>query len=368
MGAARWGTAIRAPRASPGRGRRSRPAVAGDHRQSAGHVRLHPLRSGQANPGNRRAELPVRVHRRNRTGLGLDRLSGQRPGHDPSVAAAEPHGDGAVLKSGPLSWTASTDNVGVTGYDIYRDGSLIAVAPPQTDYLDQTVQPETAYTYSVVATDAAGNASQPRNTTTVSTPSATTMFYDGFEAGDMSQWTTSTGMTVQSAVVSDGTYAAEGTANSSAAYAYKQLSQAWPPLCYSTRFDIISQGASNSAYLLRLRTANKGAIAALFVNSSGRLGSRNDVTGVTTASSTVVTSGTWHTLELFGAINGTSGQISACWTDRKSPRSPALSRSAPIPSATCSQATHRRRRSPTWHSTTSTPIRRSSSHSARGAA
>ena len=235
-----------------------------------------------------------------------------------------------------LSWTASTDNVGVTGYDIYRDGSLIAVAPPQTDYLDQTVQPETAYTYSVVATDAAGNASQPRNTTTVSTPSATTMFYDGFEAGDMSQWTTSTGMTVQSAVVSDGTYAAEGTANSSAAYAYKQLSQAWPPLCYSTRFDIISQGASNSAYLLRLRTANKGAIAALFVNSSGKLGSRNDVTGVTTASSTVVTSGTWHTLELFGAINGTSGQISACWTDRKSPRSPALSRSAPIPSATCS--------------------------------
>jgi hypothetical protein len=50
------------------------------------------------------------------------------------------------------------------------------------------------------------------------------------------------------------------------------------------------------------------------VTSSGKLALRNDVTGVTTTSSTVVSRGAWHTLELYGAINGTSGQISV-WLD-----------------------------------------------------
>lgn len=213
-----------------------------------------------------------------------------------------------------LTWTTSTDNVGVTGYQVYRDGNLIASLPAQTDYLDQTVSPSTTYTYTVVATDDAGNASQPSDPVTVATPAASTMFFDGFETGDMSQWTTSTGTIVQSDVVSDGTYAAQGQANGSAAYAYKQLSQTWPSLYYSTRFDVISQGASNSAYLLRFRTATKGAIAALFVTSSGKLALRNDVTGVTTTSSTVVSRGAWHTLELYGSINGSSGQISV-WLD-----------------------------------------------------
>lgn len=213
-----------------------------------------------------------------------------------------------------LSWTASTDNVGVTGYDIYRDGSLIASTPAQADYLDETVQPATTYTYSVVALDAAGNTSQPSNTATATTPAAATMFFDGFETGDMSQWTTSTGMIVQSDVVNDGSYAAEGQASTSAAYAYKQLAKTWPSLYYSTRFDLISQGSSNSAYLMRLRTATKGAIAALLVTSAGKLALRNDVTGVTTTSSTVVSRGAWHTLEIFGSINGASGQISV-WLD-----------------------------------------------------
>ncbi len=212
-----------------------------------------------------------------------------------------------------LSWDASTDDVGVTAYDIYRDGALIASAAPPAGYLDQTVQAGTTYNYDVVARDAAGNSSLPSSTATVTTPANSTMFFDGFESGDMSQWTTSTGMSAQSQVVSDGTYAAEAVASGAAAYAYKQLSQSWPSLYYSTRFNIVSQ-TSGSAYLLRLRTAAKGAIAALFVSSTGKLGLRNDVTGVTTTSTTAVSRGAWHTLELYGNINGASGQISV-WLD-----------------------------------------------------
>jgi chitodextrinase len=212
-----------------------------------------------------------------------------------------------------LSWDDSTDNVGVTAYDIYRDGSLIASTAPPSGYLDQTVQPGTTYRYYVVARDAAGNSSQPSNTATVTTSTDSTMFFDGFETGDLSQWTTTTGMTVQTQTVYDGNFAAQATATGAAAYAYKQLSQTWPSLYYSARFDVLSRSAG-SAYLLRLRTASKGAIAAVYVSSTGKLGLRNDVTSTTTTSSTAVSFGSWHTLEMYGSINGTSSQISV-WLD-----------------------------------------------------
>jgi len=69
-----------------------------------------------------------------------------------------------------LAWTASTDDVGVTGYDIYRDGSLLTTTGPVTAYPDTTVSPETTYQYSVRARDAAGNVSDPSNTATATTP------------------------------------------------------------------------------------------------------------------------------------------------------------------------------------------------------
>jgi hypothetical protein len=57
-----------------------------------------------------------------------------------------------------LSWTASTDNVGVTGYNIYRGGSKIATAGATT-YLDSGLSASTSYSYNVSAFDAAGNTS-----------------------------------------------------------------------------------------------------------------------------------------------------------------------------------------------------------------
>jgi Bacterial Ig domain/Fibronectin type III domain/Calcineurin-like phosphoesterase len=210
-----------------------------------------------------------------------------------------------------LTWDDSTDNVGVTDYDIYRNGSLLASVPPPSGYLDESAQPGTTYSYDVIARDAAGNSSPPSSPATVTTPTDSTMFYDGFESGDLSQWTTSTGMTVQNQTVEAGTYAAEATAAGAPAYAYKQLSQTWPFLYYSAQFDILSR-TSGSVYLMRLRTASKGAIAAVYVSSTGKLGLRNDVTSTTTASSTAVSFGTWHSLEMYGDITG--GQVTV-WLD-----------------------------------------------------
>src|SRR2546426_831683 len=57
-----------------------------------------------------------------------------------------------------LSWTASTDNVGVAGYQIYRGGSQIATTS-LTSYADTGLSPATTYVYQVSAYDAAGNVS-----------------------------------------------------------------------------------------------------------------------------------------------------------------------------------------------------------------
>lgn len=59
-----------------------------------------------------------------------------------------------------LSWSASTDNIGVIGYKIYRNGSLLTTQNNQlTVYSDTGLTANTAYTYKVSAIDAAGNES-----------------------------------------------------------------------------------------------------------------------------------------------------------------------------------------------------------------
>jgi chitodextrinase len=57
-----------------------------------------------------------------------------------------------------LSWSASTDNVGVTGYIVRRNGVQVAT-PVSTSYADTGLSPATTYSYSVAARDAAGNIS-----------------------------------------------------------------------------------------------------------------------------------------------------------------------------------------------------------------
>jgi hypothetical protein len=58
-----------------------------------------------------------------------------------------------------LTWTAATDNSGVTGYRLYRNGSLYKSLGKVTSYTDTGVKAHTKYTYYLVAVDAAGNVS-----------------------------------------------------------------------------------------------------------------------------------------------------------------------------------------------------------------
>ena len=73
-----------------------------------------------------------------------------------------------------LGWTAATDNAGVTGYEVLRDGWVIATLGPVTSYVDAAVGPQTTYEYTVRALDAAGNRSPAGNTARVTTPAPVT--------------------------------------------------------------------------------------------------------------------------------------------------------------------------------------------------
>ena len=69
-----------------------------------------------------------------------------------------------ALAGGPtsaiVSWNASTDDIGVSGYDVYRDGNKVKnVSGTTLSWTDTTLSPETAYAFTVRALDAAGHVS-----------------------------------------------------------------------------------------------------------------------------------------------------------------------------------------------------------------
>lgn len=79
---------------------------------------------------------------------------------------------GNTTSSISLAWNASTDNTGVTGYKLSRNGNVIANLSGTTlSYTDSNLAAGTSYSYSLVATDAAGNSS-PAATLSASTVSA----------------------------------------------------------------------------------------------------------------------------------------------------------------------------------------------------
>lgn len=67
-----------------------------------------------------------------------------------------------------LSWNASTDNVGVTGYDVYKNGSYLATTT-STNYAVTGLTAATTYSFYIKAKDAAANVSSASNTINVTT-------------------------------------------------------------------------------------------------------------------------------------------------------------------------------------------------------
>ena len=129
----------------------------------------------QAAPGNP-ASTPVTI---NDTAPATDRwnlatieiLPAGAPDGTPPSAPSNLAATAPTSNQVSLSWSASTDNVGVTGYDVLREGTIVGTATGTT-FTDLTVSPSTTYNYTVEAFDAANNVSLPSNTAPVTTPAS----------------------------------------------------------------------------------------------------------------------------------------------------------------------------------------------------
>ena len=72
-----------------------------------------------------------------------------------------------------LRWNASTDNVGVADYRVYRDGTVVTTVGSATSWADTAVTEASTHSYAITAMDAAGNESPPSPTVTTGTPDVT---------------------------------------------------------------------------------------------------------------------------------------------------------------------------------------------------
>ena len=174
-----------------------------------------------------------------------------------------------------LSWTASTDDVGIAGYDVYRDGTLVASPGNVTTYTDTSVLASTTYSYAVRARDTSGNASglsAPASATTSAAPVPD--FADGFESGDFSGWTSNSGLTIEGTNVRSGSFAAEGVGP---VFARKTLST--PSADAYTRVAFFVNSWGTQAALIRLRDASNLSIGNVYLSNIGHVGFHVDVAG-----------------------------------------------------------------------------------------
>jgi chitodextrinase len=215
-----------------------------------------------------------------------------------------------------LTWGAGSDTVGVTAYDIYRNGGatpIASVAGDQLAYSDLSVAGGTQYSYTVRARDAAGNRSVDSNTAVITTPATGVLFQDGFESGSLSMWSTVAGLSVSQGVSGgSGQWVARETANGGGAtYAYESISPTVTDMYARFRFEVLSR--TGSVDLARLRNNASGSKLSLLVDgATGKLSTRN-AAGTTTKSNVVINTGQWYTVEIHGKLG--SPTTTEVWLD-----------------------------------------------------
>ncbi len=102
-------------------------------------------------------------------------VSNKAPAPADTSAPTVPSGVTATAASSfqiNLAWSASTDNVGVTGYKVYRNGAEIGTTT-QRSYAAAGLAAQTSYTFQVAAVDAAANTSAKSASASAATLAAT---------------------------------------------------------------------------------------------------------------------------------------------------------------------------------------------------
>ena len=246
-------------------------------------------------------------------GFGIQLAGGGGGDTTPPTAPSGLGGSATGSSSVHLSWGASSDNVGVTNYRVYRDGAAVQTIGNTTSYDDTGLQANTTYTYTVTALDAAGNESPASNPVPVTTQpgGSTGVFSDGFETGNLSLWNHVTGpVSVQQSDVLTGMDAADVAPAGAPAWAWASI-PTQTDLTYEVDFKVRSK-TSSTITLLQFRKASGGVLLTVsLTGSTNKLRLVDQVTKTTITSTTAVTTGIWHHLLVHLVIAGTSGHTNA---------------------------------------------------------
>ena len=166
-----------------------------------------------------------------------------------------------------LSWSASTDNVGVTGYDVYQGDTMIT-SISGTSHSVTGLTANTTYTFKVKAKDAAGNVSGFSDTLSVTTKEGgTTDICEGVE-----EWRPGVSYAVGDRVVYKN-------------YVYERTTRGWKNLgkCGANLCEGIEEWVSGVRYSIGNRVAyrgnlwERGATRWIFIGSCSAQSSKLDV-------------------------------------------------------------------------------------------
>ncbi len=190
-----------------------------------------------------------------------------------------------------LGWSASTDNVAVAGYRVFRDNVEIATTSTST-YSDTTAQPNTTYSYFVKAYDSAGNLSGPSNTATVTTgPADQTLTF----------------------APSADTYVESDTAGTNYGSATSFTADSSPIKDALLKFTVSGVGTSKvTSVKLKLRCVDSGGMGGSFHRVASTSWDEKTVTysnapahdATVLASLGAVSSGTWYTVDVTPLVTG----------------------------------------------------------------
>ncbi len=126
-----------------------------------GHAQLTLSSPQSASPGEYHTSVQVRDSAQSAPPASTDVTLTLSPASDTTAPSAPARVQASVAqksKQVTVSWTASSDNVQVAGYRVWRNGTMVALSA-STRWTDPSTPTGATYTYSVEAYDAAGNVS-----------------------------------------------------------------------------------------------------------------------------------------------------------------------------------------------------------------
>lgn len=178
-----------------------------------------------------------------------------------------------------LAWDAATDNVGVTGYTVYRSATPIATLSASTlTYTHTGLAANTTYSYTVRAQDAAGNMSADSNTLSVKTNSTT---------GDTQAPTVPANVTVTATTVSSVSLSWSASSDNVGVTGYDVYQGAGVVMTVTGTSAVVSGLAANTTYSFKVTakdaagntSAASAAVTATTKSGSGGQLPKHTLTG-----------------------------------------------------------------------------------------